>query len=218
MKLTDLPNVERYVAGTLSSEESARFEEAMIERPALAADVNVRRRIKSGLSLLEERNELTPLLGPSTSRPHYLRYAAAASVLVLVVGLWGTWRGVPSQPAQALFSASEMGASKAAASFMLGRMRSAEVQTVDVQRNGGPVRLQIVVDDPAAVPFTVRLLPSEKTAEVTTFKDSSISQTTEGNAEVYLDPRELESGAYTLSLTSPSGAEQLIPFVLIITP
>lgn len=220
MKLTDLPNVERYVAGTLSSEESARFEEAMIERPDLAADVNVRRRIKSGLSLLEERKELAPLLAPSASRPHYLRYAAAASVLVLVVGLWSTWRGVPSQsqPVQALFSASEMGISKAAGSFILARPRSAKADLLVVQRNGGPVRLQVVVGDRAAVPFTVRLLPRGNSADARAFNLSSISQITDEYAEVYLDPRELESGDYTLSLKSQSGAEELFPFTLRIAP
>jgi len=216
LKLTDLPTAESYVAGKLSGEENARFEEAMIERPALAADVNVRRRIKSGLALLEERKELAPLLA-SAPRPQYLRYAAAAAVVVLVAGFWSTWRGAPSQPAQALFSASEMGARKAAGSFMLARTRSAQENNHKVERNGGPVRVQILVDDPGAAPFTVRLLPRVNPAKAA-FNLSSIPNTTDGLAEVYLDPRELESGSYELSLTSKSGAEELFPFTLTITP
>ena len=217
LKLTDLPTAENYVAGKLSGEENARFEEAMIERPALAADVNVRRRIKSGLALLEERNELAPLLA-SAPRPRYLRYAAAAAVLVLVAGFWSTWRGVPDQPAQALFSASEMGARKAAGSFMLVRTRSAKVDDFRVQRGDGPVRLQILVDDPTAAPFEVRLNAREKSTEATPLSQSSIPNTTDGYAEVYLDPRELESGSYVISLKSQSGAEQVFPFTLNITP
>ena len=217
LKLTDLPTAERYVAGKLSGDESARFEEAMIERPALAADVNVRRRIKSGLALLEERNELAPLLA-SAPRPHFLRYAAAAAVLVLVAGFWGTWRGVPDQPAQALFSASEMGTRKAAGSFMLVRTRSAKVDDFSVQRGDGPVRLQILVDDPTAAPFEVRLNAREKFTEATPLSQSSIPNTTDGYAEVYLDPRELESGSYVISLKSQSGAEQVFPFTLNIAP
>ena len=217
LKLTDLPTAESYVAGKLSGEENARFEEAMIERPALAADVNVRRRIKSGLALLEERNELAPLLA-SAPRPQYLRYAAAAAVLVLVAGFWSTWRGVPVQPMQALISSSEMGARKAAVGFMLARTRSSQENSHEVERNGGPVPIQILVDDPAAVPFTVRLLRRGDSTDATVLNQSSIPNTTDGFAEIYLDPRELESGSYELSLTSKAGAEELFPFTLTITP
>jgi hypothetical protein len=217
LKLTDLPTAESYVAGKLSGEESARFEEAMIERPALAADVNVRRRIKSGLALLEERNELAPLLA-SAPRPQYLRYAAAAAVVVLVAGFWSTWRGVSEQPAQALVSASEMGTRKAAGSFMLVLTRSAKVSNFPVQRNAGPVLLQIVADDPTAAPFEVRLIAHGKSSEATALGQSSIPNSTDGYAEVYLDPRELESGSYEISLKSNSGAEQIFPFTLTIAP
>jgi hypothetical protein len=217
LKLTDLPTAESYVAGKLSGDENARFEEAMIERPALAADVNVRRRIKSGLALLEERNELAPLLA-SAPRPRYLRYAAAAAVLVLVASFWSTWRGGPDQPAQALFSASELGARKAAASFMLVRTRSADASNFSVQRNDGPVRLQILVDDPTAAPFEARLMARGKSTDATAMHQSSIPNATDGFAEVYLDPRELESGSYELSLKPKSGAEQHFQFTLNIAP
>ena len=219
LKLTDLPTAEHYVAGKLSGEENARFEEAMVERPALAADVNVRRRIKSGLALLEERNQLAPLLA-SAPRPQYLRYAAAAAVLVVVAGFWSTWRGaaVPDQPMQALFNSGELGARKTAASFMLVRTRSAEVANFTVQRKDGPVRLQILVDDPTAAPFEALLIARGKSTDASALNQSSIPNTTDGFAEVYLDPRELESGSYELALTSKSGAEQVFPFTLNIAP
>ena len=206
--MTEQPTAERYVAGTLSEEEVARFEEAMIERPDLAADVNVRRRIKAGLSLLEERHELGTLLSQPVKRPQLLHYAAAAAIVVVMVGLWSVWRMQPAHQVQTMFASVDAGESKVAASFMLVRTRSAQAPVFDVRRNDGLVRLQILVDDPAGAPFTARIGDEE----------ISITRVADGFAEIYLDPRELESGGYTLSLKPQSGAEQLFPFTLNVTP
>ena len=212
-------NAEQYVAGTLSDEERARFEEAMIERPELAADVNVRQRIKAGLSQLEQNNELKTFLAPDPARSHYLRYAAAAAVLVVVAaGVLTIWNRQAAAPLQALFNASEIGARPVAGSVILAATRSANVQVIDAQRNGGPIQLQILVDDAAAAPFAVHLVAGGKSSGAMPFNAPSISQITDGFAELYLDPRELESGDYTLSLKSPSGAEQTFPFTLNVSP
>lgn len=213
--MIETPSAERYVAGKLSEEELARFEVAMIERPDLAADVAVRRRIKDGLALLEERKELDAFL--KTRPAHYFRFAAAAAVLVLAVGIVATWQR-SAAPLQALFNSSETGASRVASSFMLARTRSNELPTFAIQRSGGLVRLRVVVDDPDAAPFTVRMIASEPRADSRQFAESSISQTSDGFAEIYLDPRELETGGYTLSLKAASGAEQLFPFTLNVAP
>ncbi|HEY6123277.1 MAG TPA: hypothetical protein VIV63_01400 [Steroidobacteraceae bacterium] len=201
-------SAERYVAGTLSEEELAEFEAAMIERPQLAADVNVRRRIKAGLSLLEERKELDPLLEPEAGRPRYLRYAAAAAVMVVAIGLWTTWHTDLTPSAHALFASAETGGSKIAASFMLVRTRSADTPVFTVRPDKGLVRLQILVDDPAAVSFTARI----GTEEI------SILHVVDGFAELYVDPRVLGSGSHTLSLKPASGAEQTFPFTLNVAP
>lgn len=215
--MTETPNAERYVAGTLSEEEVARFEAAMIERPELAADVNVRRRIKSGLSLLEERKELDALLGPARPKPTYLRYAAAAAVLVAVMGLWSAWQREPV-PLQALFNSNEIGAVKVAASFMLVKTRSDDEHTFSVQRDEGPVRLQVLVDDPGAAPFVVRLAAGPEQEGASGFRESRIAQTTDGFAEIWLDPRTLDSGSYTLTLLPQTGDAQVFPFILRISP
>jgi len=215
--VTENPNAERYVAGTLSDEEVARFEEAMIERPDLAADVNVRRRIKAGLSQLEQNNELEALLAPEPRRAQPLRYAAAAAVLVVVAaGVFAIWNREGAAPLQAMFNASEIGTRQVASSFMLANTRSADVP-FDLQRNAGPVQFRILVDDPAAAPFQVSLLAGRGSASKN-IDETTISQATDGFAEIYLDPRELESGDYTLTLTSKTGVAQRFPFELRINP
>ena len=94
---------------------------------------------------------------------------------------------------QALFASAEAGASKVAASFMLVRTRSADMPAVQMcSRNDGLVRLQILVDDPAA--------RSIHGAHSVTEEIIRFAQVADGFAEIYLDPRELDSGSYTLSL------------------
>jgi hypothetical protein len=214
LNLTVQPNTERYVAGTLSEEEVTRFEEAMIERPELAADVNVRRRIKAGLQLLDERHELEPLLAPARPRPQYLRYAAAAAVLVVAVGLWSTWRGQWATTDRTLITASDIGASPVAATFMLARTRSADTPIFDVQREGGPVRLRVLAEGPEAATFDVTLMAVTDSGDAIPIQESSTAIAADGFAEIYLDPRGLNTGAYALSLKAQSVAEQRFPFEL----
>jgi len=210
-------DVERYMAGTLSEAELARFEEEMIAHPELAADVGVRRRIKAGLSRLEQNHELEVLLKEERGRPSYFRYAAAASVLVVVAaGIMTVWKREEPAPLQALFNSSEIGARQVATSFMLATTRSADKPAFEMRRNGGPVALRIVVDDTATAPFTVRL--STGKADSTPIQESSVAEVSDGFAVVYIDPRDLESGDYTLALKSGAGAEQLFPFRLNVLP
>jgi hypothetical protein len=214
LKLTDQPTVERFVAGTLSEEEVARFEEAMIERPDLAADVNVRRRIKAGMQLLEQRRELDPLLTPQSGKPQFVRYAAAAAVLVVAAGLWTTWRGQWTAPDRPLISSSDIGATPIAATFMLARTRSADNPAFDVQRDGGPVQFRIVVEGPEATRLDVTLVAGTDPSGAVPIHESSATVAADGFAEIYLDPRGLNTGAYAFSLKSQSGAEQRFPFEL----
>ena len=217
--MSESREVERYVAGTLSAEEAARFEEALIAHPELAAEVSVRRRIRAGLSELEKNKELEAFLKPEVQRPPYIRYAAAAAVLVvLAAGIMTFWNRDGASPLQAFLPPSEVGTQSIVSSFILATTRSANVLAFEVQRDGGPVRLQILVDDATAAPFAVQLLAGDDHPPWLQFKESSISQTEDGFAVVYLDPRELDSGSYTLSLKSKSSAEQLFPFALIVTP
>ena len=213
--MTGSTEAERYVAGSLSEEEIARFEEAMIAHPELAADVSVRRRIKAGLRELEKNNELEAFLKPETHRPTYLRYAAAAAVAaVLAAGLMTFWKrdGVPLQ---AMFNASELGAKPIAASFTLVTTRSAILPMFEVRRDAGPVELRILVDAAATAPFTVHLTAGQS---ATSIDDASVAQISNGFAVIYLEPRGLASGDYTLALKSASGREQLFAFRLHVLP
>ena len=186
----------------------------MIERPDLAADVNVRRRIKAGMQLLEQRRELDSLLTPQSRRPQFVHYAAAAAVLVVAAGLWTTWRGQWAAPDRPLISSSDIGASPIAATFILARTRSADIPVFDVQRDGGRVRFRVLVEGPEAAPLDVTLVAVTDPSGAVAIHESSATIAADGFAEIYLDPRGLSSGGYALSLKSLSGGEQRFPFEL----
>jgi hypothetical protein len=119
-------------------------------------------------------------------------------------------------PLQAFFDASDMGATPVA-SFTLAITRSGDdVPVLEIQRDAGPVELRIFVDAAGTPPFTARLTSGQTGASA--IEESSISQLTDGFAVLYLEPRELHSGDYTLALESASGAEQLFPFKLHVLP
>src|SRR4026209_982222 len=89
---------ERYVAGSMSEDEELGFEIAVLESPELAADVDVRQRMKVGLRQLEQRGELQKLLSqPDRRAASRMPLAVAASVLIVLIGaaLFWFFRGVP---------------------------------------------------------------------------------------------------------------------------
>src|SRR5689334_9000237 len=90
-------SAERYVAGRMSEAEEQLFETTMLERPELAAEVDARQRMKAGLQTLEARGELDALLARSRPSP-YVRYAAAAGVVLVLIAIIVLWRNSDKTP------------------------------------------------------------------------------------------------------------------------
>ena len=86
--MNDAPAAARYVAGRMSEAEIAEFESQMLSRPDLAADVNVRQRMKAGLQVLEERQELSEIItGVANRRRRMLALAAGIAVAAISASL-----------------------------------------------------------------------------------------------------------------------------------
>ena len=212
-EVPDTPNPEKYVAGTLGDEENARFEEAMIARPDLAADVAVRQRIKAGLALLEERSELAGFVEAPPPRSS-MRYAAAAATLVFLVG--GTWMLLRSQGPSfttALLDAGQVEGAAISTTAMLTLTRSGAPPPEISASRTGLIHFQILTDDP---PAQARVALEERgpdgfqaiSAPLATKVDA------QGSIDVYLDPARLQSGAYALQVTSGDGGARRLPFAL----
>jgi len=213
--MADRPDVDAYIAGNLSDEEVARFEELMIETPALAAEVDVRRRIKGGMELLEKRGQLDTML-EEQPRQNFRFLAAAASVLaaaIILTWLYGNrFSGdvVPQVEVGSLLSAMGGTTHDTGATFTLARTRSGEPPVLRVAGANRLSRIRILTGRSEGL-LSVGLSSAE-----TRLPDLPVSAgvASDGFAEVILNSRNLRPGRYELVVTPETGDAVRYPFVL----
>jgi len=87
-------DIERYVAGQLSADEAAQFEERLLEHPELIDQVEAVRQLRLGIRTLSKRGELSGIQGSRAASP--VRWLMAAGLAAAVVGtLFVTLRTTP---------------------------------------------------------------------------------------------------------------------------
>jgi hypothetical protein len=195
---------ERYVAGRMSEDEERGFEVAMLESPELAADVDVRQRMKVGLRQLEQRGELQKLLSqPDRRAASRMPLAVAASVLIVLIGaaLFWVFRGVPGASAPIAFSASQIGSRGISATYVLASTRAGDTEAIiNLPANAAPLRLRLVPESPDATEFTASLVRVTPGGEVDAAPAVRVTRGQVGFVEVFLDPARLSSGSYRLRM------------------
>jgi hypothetical protein len=209
MIMNSTESAERYVSGRMDEREEQQFEESMLEQPDVAADVDVRHRIKLGLQQLEERGELDTLL-QRPARRTYLRYAVAACALLALGATIAYWQtaGTARVAITGTLTALRGGGSQAvAASYILASTRSrADDTVISAAPGAGAVRLRIVLESGIAQSFMASLAEVEGAGEKSVAERVPLQSTGDGLVEVFLDPGELESGRYVLRLAPESAA------------
>jgi hypothetical protein len=189
--------------------EEQRFEESMLENPPLAAEVDARQRMKAGLQRLEERGELAALLAQPPAPSRFLRYAAAAAVLLVLGASLAYWKsGTPSRPfiASSLQALTGSGATShgVAATYVLASTRARPEETViTAPSGGGLVRIQVVPDSGAERPYMAALARIEDGREHLLADRVTVQGAAGGSlVDLYLDPAALEPGDYRLRLSA----------------
>ena len=210
-------SAERYVAGRMTEEEAANFEEIMLSEPAVAADVDFRHRIKAGLGRLDEVGELSPMLAGAVPR-RVFPYAAAASALFAAFA--ATW--VLTRPAAV--ATNDRGASQ---TFTLTSLRSADVQLVAINAGTQKIVLRVPVDADQAtyiahiepdVNGSMSVEPKSFAGTPGAVRDRTAVPASDGTVEILLDAGELQSGDYVLELTGTDNTSQTVPFVVSKAP
>ena len=207
--MNDAPAAARYVAGQMSDPEIAKFEAEMLSRPELAADVNVRQRIKAGLELLEERRELAAIVSGHAARPQHSRFALAAGFAALALTVSLTWWYTQSAGPSHLIATDEISQAAGTRSFLLGTIRGGTpTPLVDVPAGTEFVELRLMVDGQAGGAYEVRLDSRAPSLQASVGGDGLLT--------VGLRLRGLDSGPYYLSVTSNGQAkvEEKFPFQL----
>jgi hypothetical protein len=204
------PELDAYVAGTASEAEQARFEEALIANPQLAAELDVRQRIKAGLALLDSRGQLQPML--NQPRPPAWRMALAASVAIALVATGWIWRSTNHErellaQKPALSQASPAGMGMFDGSVILAGVRGAPVK-ITVDHPGSIIQLRMPLGDPGP-DARLRLTTGP-------VKQAAIPvQASGAYTLVYLDTTGLEPGVHELVLST--GGQDVDTFELEIT-
>lgn len=196
---------ERYVAGRLTAEEAADFEEYLLEHPEFFEKVEAARQLKLGLDTLSARGTLDSLLHTRPA-PHTY-WLIAAGLAIAVMGAIFVAMRPPARIVAATLAdlAAPVREQKIAGEFMLVRTR------------GNPVAIQI---PPAAAPLQIRIGPF-----VATDQEYSVALECNGKAEsvnhlrtdadgmivVFLDPTRFAPGACDFRTHSSAGEDQLFP-------
>jgi hypothetical protein len=208
--MSSLDSAQRYVAGLMDEAEELAFEESMLENPTLAAEVDARQRMKAGLQLLEQRGQLAALLSQPASPSRFLRYAAAAAVLLVLGGALVYWKGGAPSHTYMAGSLQGLAGSKASsgasvATYLLASTRSRPEETlITAPAGGGLVRIQVVPDSGVERAYTAALAQVSSEGQETVLADRIPVHGTAGGSlvDVYLDPVALQPGDYRLRLIS----------------
>lgn len=217
-------SAERYVSGRMDESEERQFEEeVLMARPDVAADVDVRHRIKLGLQALDERGELADLLRRAPSRTPWW-YAVAACTLLAVGAVTAYWQlGTTARLVMGgSLAALKGGASQpVSASYIFASTRSrAEGPVITVASDAGAVRIRVVQESGLSQAFVGSLALITSSGERTVAEHVRFESANNGLLEVFLDPRELRSGSYVLRLEPEPGssaAPEEFPFTLNLT-
>ena len=206
-KIEEAQVAARYLAGHLSHDESAAFEEAYARDSEVVADLERTLRFKEGLAILRERGELTTLLRVPPRRQWLIRVAAAA-VIAFVVGA-AVWQRTilldkiwlaPALRADNHQSAPVLG------SYVLIRTReSSAALDLPLQPRVGVIELHIL---PAAfIPhgrFTARLIRRGVSSDPVIGEIASVTPGNDHLVTIYVDKGRLERGDYYVLLVPAS--------------
>lgn len=196
--------VDRYIRDELSDEDEATFEEALLEDPALQADV------EAALGIREALKKESILLGPSEVTPmpagnQWTSLAMAASVLLAVVSTTMFWRGgIENNRLQEQVEA-------------LRQPRASVLQVpVNIMRSSSNSTPDVIVQKPAgqgAIVLNIELSPTFQNLSSIQFalqqidKAPVISWTgqpgSDGRISVVLNNEVIPDGLVQLQMTSP---------------
>jgi hypothetical protein len=190
----------------MSEAEAEAFETQCLADPEFARQVELEQRLKAGLAQVA-RGSTSEFVRDEPA--NYWKYAAAASVVVLLGAALFAWRYMPSQPAQIL-TAGVAGATHPGASMRLALVRGAAHLP---RLPEGEVHVEIVgLFDPESS-YSIALDHFGANRNVDTV-DALASQrpTSPVTLEIVIDSAQLEAGTYSLRVRRQASDEEALEF------
>jgi hypothetical protein len=200
--------IARYLSDQLSEADEAAFEAYCVQHPEIFREVESMLRMREGLAVLRDRDQLQSLIHHSRWRSPMVA-AAAAALLCVVVGLW-IWR--PSAPQRPHV----LGASPMAFANEAGRPLAISGSYLLLRSREPSPGVEVLLS-PARSAIQIRILPSQYdptaryrvTLERVTSgiggdfvqESAGLRATADRYVTVYVDSGSLQAGDYRLSLT-----------------
>lgn len=203
---------ERYVAGQLSPEETAEFEEYLLENPDVIDQVEIARQFRLGLRTLSQEGKLAAVVR-SRELPRRWLLAAGVAAIALMVGL-ASWF-LRTGPAVLSASIDGLGAANSrpiAGEFMLARTRGSTALEIPVAEEPEAVLLRLEAPQgPSDAGFRIELLNDER--EIASVAD--VRAGADGLLSIYLNTAGLEPGDYLVSVSGGKTAPERHPLRLV---
>lgn len=198
--------MELYVAGKLGAAEAEAFEEYCLENPEVARQVEYEQRLRSGVSQLARGST-----AEFVRADHGLRWqlAAAAGVLVAVLGGLFAWTRMPDAHAPALAAAGGLD-SHHTASMRLAMVRGAE-QVPSLP--DGTVKVEIVGLFERGSGYDIgldRIEARRQVVRIATLEDQR--PTSPVTLQMLIDSDLLVPGAYSLQVRKHASDEEPLDF------
>jgi hypothetical protein len=199
-------HIEQYVAGSMSEAEAEAFELYCLAKPEFARQVELEQRLKGGLAQVARGSTSEFVREESTN---YWKYAAAASVVLMLGAAMFAWRYLPAPPAQIL-SAGIAGATHSGASMRLALVRGSGNTP---RLPDGQVQVEIVGLFDADSSYSIALDHFGPNRNVDAV-DAIANQrpTSPVTLEIIIDSGQLEAGTYSLRVRRQASNEETLEF------
>jgi hypothetical protein len=198
--------IELYVSGQLGQAEAEAFEDYCVANPEFARLVEHEQRLRAGIAQVAT-GSTAEFAAPAKRRPWL---AAAAAVLIAVMGGVYVWNRIPGDYAPPILAAVAHDGRYAGETLRLARVRGSE--TIPVLERG-LVHVEIVgLFDPASdYSLTLdRRIGDDEVEIVSTL--NGLHPTSATSLEVSIDGVQLEPGAYSLRVNEQGSAEDVLEF------
>jgi hypothetical protein len=199
--------IEQYVAGRLPEAEAVAFENYCLLNPEFARQVEFEQRLKAGMAEVA-RGSTAEFV--RSNHPLHWRLAAAAGVLLAVIGLFVAWNHVSPAAASPIMAAVTTDAQRSGASLRLALVRGVEATP---SLGDGLVRVEIVGLFDLGSHYSVALERREKNRKIDTLATLySQHPTSPVTLEFMIDGEQLRPGAYSLRVRKQASDEDSLDF------
>lgn len=202
----------RYLTGKLSPEETAEFEEFCIEHPDVAGEVELERRLRDGLRALDDDSGIGRI--KKVASPLWrVRFALAASVLVVLAIGYAVFLTLESQDAQRIYATAQdvpgFEVGQSTPHIALIRLRGTD-PIVYVRNEDRALALHLTAMPDALQSIAVYHVPQEARPQRIAMA-KSVRATSSGSIAVYLSSAKLAPGHYAVVLHSTAPGPRTPP-------